>query len=152
MLSPPPVEAENAPPEAPPVGCRVLVVDDNVPAARLVARLVEKLGCQTTTAYDGPAALDAADACQPDLILLDIGLPKLDGYEVARRLRSRPECRQTLLVALTGYGTEEDRRNSAAAGFDDHLVKPVGLDTLQKVLAHPRLRAAAERPPSAPGD
>jgi CheY-like chemotaxis protein len=122
-------------------GRRILVVDDNVPGARLLGRLLEKLGRhEIRTVHDGEAALEAAEAFRPDLILLDIGLPKLDGYEVARRLRQRPRFDGTLLVALTGYGTEEDRRKSIEAGFDEHVTKPPGVDLLRKVLAHPKLR------------
>lgn len=114
---------------------RVLVVDDNVPAAKLLVRLLGALGAQdVVTAHDGPGALVAAEAYAPDIILLDVGLPKLSGLEVARRLRSRPEFASTLLIALTGYGTEDDRRRSADAGFDDHLTKPPTLDALRALL------------------
>lgn len=120
---------------------RILVVDDNVPATKLLVRLFGKLGDhEIVTAYDGAGALTAADAYRPDLILLDIGLPRMDGYEVARRLRANPVFDQSLLVALTGYGTEEDRRRSAAAGFDQHVVKPPSLQVLNEVLTHPKLR------------
>lgn len=115
---------------------RVLVVDDNVPAAKLLVRLLGALGAQdVVTAHDGPGALVAAEAYAPDIILLDIGLPKLSGLEVARRLRERPQFASTLLVALTGYGTEDDRRRSAEAGFDDHLTKPPTIEALRAVLA-----------------
>src|SRR5690606_15126870 len=106
---------------------RVLVVDDNVPAAKLLVRLLEKLGHEVVAAHDGQAALTAAKASRPDLILLDIGLPVMDGYEVARRLCAMPEFQNTRIVALTGYGTDEDRRRSAEAGFDDHVTKPPSL-------------------------
>jgi two-component system CheB/CheR fusion protein len=82
------------------------------------------------------AALKAAEDFQPQIILLDIGLPRMDGYEVARRLRERPEMEKVLLVALTGYGQDEDRRRSEEAGFNAHLVKPVDPDALRTVLAH----------------
>lgn len=114
---------------------RVLVVDDNIPAAKLLVRLLGALGAQdVVTAHDGPGALVAAEAYAPDIILLDIGLPKLSGLEVARRLRARPEFASTLMVALTGYGTEDDRRRSAEAGFDDHLTKPPTIDSLRALL------------------
>lgn len=114
---------------------RILVVDDNVAAATLLVRLLSKLGrYKTETAHDGEAAIAAAKSRQPDLILLDIGLPKLDGYEVARQLRALPEFKATFLVALTGYGSEGDQRRSADAGFDEHVVKPPSLETLQHVL------------------
>jgi CheY-like chemotaxis protein len=86
-------------------------------------------------AHDGPSACEAALGGTPDLVLLDLGLPGLDGYEVARRLRREPSLDGICLVALTGYGGESDRRRSAEAGFDAHLVKPVGFDALRRVLA-----------------
>jgi PAS domain S-box-containing protein len=114
---------------------RILVVDDNVSAANMLSLLLEKLGDhQVFTAHDGIAALDAAKQYSPDLILLDIGLPKLDGLEVARQLRTHRQFDRVRLVALTGYGTEEDRRKSFDAGFDAHLVKPPGIEALQKLL------------------
>lgn len=118
---------------------RVLVVDDNVPAAKLLVRVLGALGAQdVVTAHDGPGALVAADAYAPDIILLDIGLPKLSGLEVAKRLRARPEFASTLLIALTGYGTEDDRRRSAEAGFDEHLTKPPSIDALRRLLERRR--------------
>jgi CheY-like chemotaxis protein len=86
------------------------------------------------TAHDGPSALEQAAAFAPDVVLLDIGLPGFDGYEVARRLRELPELRKTLIVALTGFGQESDRERALHAGFDEHLVKPVDLDVVQAVL------------------
>ena len=133
--------SEDVPADTPAASCRILVVDDNAPAAKLLGRLLGKLGDHIiVTAHDGPAALTMAAEFRPDLILLDIGLPRMDGYEVARRLRTMPEFRETLLVALTGYGTQDDRRRSIDAGFDDHVTKPPGVDLLRKVLAHPKLR------------
>jgi|GEM_PF-556175 len=118
----------------------ILVVDDNAPAATMLARLLQRLGeHRVNIAHDGPSALEAATAHRPDIILLDIGLPRMDGYEVARRLRERPEFERTLVIALTGYGTGEDRRKSLHAGCDDHLVKPLSLDALKYVLAHAKL-------------
>jgi CheY-like chemotaxis protein len=135
-------DASAVTPEDAPVGSlRILVVDDNVPAAKLLVRLLRKLGDhEVITAHDGEGALAAAEAYRPELILLDIGLPRMDGYEVARRLRARPEFDAVLLAALTGYGTEDDRRRTAAAGFDTHLVKPPGVDMLREIIAHPKLR------------
>lgn len=119
---------------------RILVVDDNVAAAKMLGLLLQRLGNHHLyMAYDGLEALESAKQNQPDLILLDIGLPKLDGYEVVRQLRQSPEFKRTLVVALTGYGTEEDRRKSLHAGFDEHLVKPPGVEALQKLLIHPKL-------------
>ncbi|HEV7280489.1 MAG TPA: PAS domain S-box protein [Pirellulaceae bacterium] len=119
---------------------RILVVDDNVPASKMLAMLLDRLGGhEVVTAQDGPAALEAAVAHRPHIIFLDIGLPKMDGYEVARRLRERPELETTLVVALTGYGSEADRRKTLHAGCDDHLVKPPSVKDLRYVLTHRKL-------------
>jgi len=114
---------------------KVLVVDDHRDAARILNLLIGALGHDVRTVTSGEQALMEMNAFQPEIVLLDIGLPKMDGYEVARRLRARPECREVKLVALTGWGQDEDRRRSRDAGFDLHLVKPVDSDTLQAVLA-----------------
>jgi len=103
----------------------ILVVDDNEDAARSLAMLLEMAGHTATIEHDGKAALERALRDRPDIVLLDLGLPELSGYEVVQALRSRPEGEAMRIYALTGYGTEEDRRRSAAAGFDGHLVKPV---------------------------
>jgi CheY-like chemotaxis protein len=87
------------------------------------------------TAADGAEALELASSCRPDVMLLDIGMPKLDGYEVARRVREQPWGNGTVLIALTGWGQEEDRRRSREVGFDSHLVKPLDLDALSALLA-----------------
>jgi signal transduction histidine kinase/CheY-like chemotaxis protein len=108
---------------------RVLVVDDNEDAADSLADVLRLMGHHAEVAYSGTMALQAADDLDADLILLDIGLPEIDGYEVARRLR-RMVGRDTRIVALTGYGTEEDKRRSREAGFDEHVVKPVMADAL----------------------
>lgn len=124
---PPPMEAF-----AP---CRILIVDDNVGNATIHSLLMAKLGDhEIQTAHDGPTAIEAAEAFLPDIILLDIGLPRMSGYDVAQHLRQNPALQSTMLVALTGYGAEEDRRRSQAAGFDLHLVKPPSLDALKHVL------------------
>ena len=113
---------------------RVLVCDDNEDGADSMATLLDLLGYQVRVCHDGPAALDAARDFDPDVCLLDIGLPKgMDGYEVARRLRAGGHA-TTFLAALTGYGQEEDRRRSADAGFQAHLVKPVDPKTLTELL------------------
>jgi CheY-like chemotaxis protein len=104
-----------------------------VDAAQSLGMLLELGGCAVRLAHDGPGALAAAEASPPDLILLDIGLPGMDGYEVARRLRARPDTRDAVLVAVTGYGREEDRARSRQAGFDHHLVKPLEFAALQQV-------------------
>lgn len=124
---------------------RVLVVDDNVDAARSLAMLLTAWGHEASLAHDGPAALAEAARLAPDVVLLDIGLPRMDGYEVARRLRATPEGAGLLLIALTGYGQDEDRRRSREAGFDHHLVKPVDTDALRDLLG-----AAARTPRPAP--
>jgi CheY-like chemotaxis protein len=114
---------------------RVLVVDDNRDAADSLAALLLALGSEVRTAYDGPSALAALNSYRPALVLLDLGMPGMDGYEVARRIRQEARYRDMLLVALTGWGQEEDRRRSREAGFDQHLVKPVAVEALQAVLA-----------------
>jgi two-component system CheB/CheR fusion protein len=121
---------------------RVLVVDDNVDAARALAYLLKLLGHEVALAHDGPGALAAAAAAPPELVLLDIGLPGMDGYAVAERLRAAGHGRAAL-VALTGYGQDEHLRRSISAGFDHHLVKPVNLGVLRKITAD--VRAAGGR-------
>ena len=125
---------------------RVLIVDDNVGAARLLSTLVSKLGPhQVQVAHDGPAALAKVSEFSPDLVLLDIGLPGMDGYEVARTIRRLETGGDAQLVAVTGYGQEGDRRKSWEAGFDDHLVKPVSVNTLSQILSRgKRQRATTE--------
>ncbi len=113
---------------------RVLVVDDNDDAAETLSELLQAQGFTVRTAHDGPAALEAAMAFTPDLAIVDIGLPVMDGYELAMRLRDLPALRETRLIAVTGYGQEEDRARSAAAGFHSHLVKPVDPEKLRHVL------------------
>lgn len=115
-------------------GKRVLVVDDNRDAADLMADVLQSLGYRAYTAYDGRSALDLAAELQPEIALLDIGLPVMDGYELARRLRERAPSAALRLIALTGYGSASDRDQSAAAGFDAHMVKPIELTTLARTL------------------
>ena len=119
-------------------GHRILVVDDNEDGAQSLAMLLEMLGNQVHTVYDGPQAVEAISLFHPDVVLLDIGLPTLNGYETARRLRSHPGARDALIIALTGWGQEEDRRRSREAGFDHHLVKPVDMHVLESLLATSR--------------
>src|SRR6185295_4403299 len=102
---------------------RVLVVEDNQDAAESLTTLLQLWGHDVRVAYDGLAALRLAEAETPDVILSDIGLPGMDGYELARQLRARPAFGRVVLVALSGYGRDEDRRQAAEAGFDHHLVK-----------------------------
>jgi len=113
---------------------RVLVVDDNVDSAEMIAALVSRWGHRTEQAHDGPSALKMAADFRPDVVLLDIGLPDMDGYEVARRLRATSGAPQPRIIAVSGYGREGDRLKSAAAGFDAHLVKPVDLAALEREL------------------
>ena len=109
---------------------RILIVDDSNDARESLQRLLSRLGHEVEVAHDGPSSIDVAIRCTPDLVLLDIGLPGMDGYEVARRMRGEPSLDGVYLVALTGYGSESDRQRSTAEGFDDHLVKPIEFDDL----------------------
>jgi len=114
---------------------RILVVDDHRDAARVLGLLLDSMGHEVQTATDGQQALDTIASFHPDIVFLDIGLPQLDGYEVARRVRKRPDLNGTRLIALTGWSHAEDRQRTREAGFDAHLVKPVGVKTLKEVLA-----------------
>jgi two-component system CheB/CheR fusion protein len=114
---------------------RVLVVDDNVDAADSLCLLLEVTGHTTRQAHDGPSAIELATSFQPDVVLLDIGLPGLDGYEVARRMRRQAVTAGSLIVAISGYGQQEDRVKAREAGFDHHLTKPVVFGDLQAILA-----------------
>lgn len=122
---------------------RVLVVDDNLDAREALRFLLEDEGHDVATAADGPQALEQARSFVPEIVLLDIGLPGMDGYEVARRLRSVPECADAVIVAVSGYGQAEDRARSSTAGFDDHLLKPVAPDLLLKIVSGSHRRQAA---------
>ena len=113
---------------------RILVVDDNLDTARGMAKLMKLIGHDVATAHDGPLALELAREFGPEIVLLDIGLPGMDGYEVALRLRREASCEDALIIAASGYGQEEDIRRSKAAGFDHHLTKPLDLDALLGLL------------------
>ena len=113
---------------------RVLVVDDNIDSAESLSTLLDMLGCQTRAAHDGQAALVAAGEFHPHAVLLDIGLPLLSGHEVARELRRQPGGANLLLIAMSGWGQDDDRRKSHQAGFDHHLVKPVDLDEVNALI------------------
>ena len=119
----------------PAVGRRILVVDDSEDGAELLAMLLQFGGHETHKAHDGVEALEAAERFRPDVVLLDIGLPRLNGHEVCRRIRQEPWGKDMVLVALTGWGQEEDRQRSKDAGFNTHIVKPVDHDLLMKLLA-----------------
>ena len=127
--------AGEANPVRPTARLRILVADDNLDAAESLAILLTLEGNETRTAHDGLEALDVAAAFRPDVILLDIGMPKLNGYEVCRSIRQQAWGKNMVVIALTGWGQEGDRRKSHAAGFDFHLIKPVDLDVLNKLLA-----------------
>jgi PAS domain S-box-containing protein len=116
-------------------GVRVLIVDDNIDSALTMAQVLEMLGYETRTVHDGLEAVTAAQAFAPDVVVLDIGLPRINGHEAARRIRQLPGGRDMMLVALSGWGQEDDLRKSAAAGFDRHFVKPVDLHALMEVVA-----------------
>jgi CheY-like chemotaxis protein len=116
----------------------ILVVDDNVDAAESLALLLRLKDHDVRVAHDGPAALASVEADPPDLVFLDIGMPVMSGYDVAQRLRQRPGLKSLVLVAMTGWGQEEDRRRSLDAGFDHHLVKPVEPDALHQLLCRSR--------------
>jgi PAS domain S-box-containing protein len=129
--------AENAELEKtfpPALGLRVLVVDDNRDAAEVLAMLLESIGVNAQAVNGGPAALAVVPNYQPNVILMDIGMPGMDGYEVARRIRAQPQFNGIKLVALTGWGQEKDHRNSRAAGFDFHLTKPVDFKVLKELI------------------
>jgi len=114
---------------------RILVVDDNRDSADSLSEMLKMTGNDTRTAYDGQAGVDVAGEFRPDVILLDIGLPKLNGYEACRRIRNEPWGQRIVLIAVTGWGQDEDRRRSHEAGFDRHLVKPVDPQALMTILA-----------------
>jgi len=116
---------------------RILVIEDNRDAANSEALLLQLCGYEVTVAYTGPDGVKAAELFQPNIVLCDIGLPGLDGYGVARKLRSNPATARTRLIAVTAYGQDEDRRRSREAGFEDHFVKPVDPNALLGVLNHP---------------
>jgi PAS domain S-box-containing protein len=137
----PPVAAPPAPVASPaPTAARVLIVEDNAGTAESLRMLLEVFGFEVRAVGDGPAALAAVRAQAPDVMLVDIGLPGMDGYELARRIRADAAANGITLVALTGYGQEEDRRDAIAAGFDHHLVKPVDVEQVRRLLADVRGR------------
>jgi CheY-like chemotaxis protein len=122
---------------------RVLIVDDNIDACETLAMMLELLGQQTRQAHEGAGALKAAAEYKPELIFMDIGLPGLTGHEVAERMRRELGMTETYIVALSGYGTEEDRRKSLFAGFDNHFVKPLDPTALPAILAEADRRRGA---------
>jgi len=137
-VSEPVVAAEN--PRGP--RRRVLVVDDNRDAAASLAMILKIMGHEVRTAHDGEAAVAVAAEYRPRLVLMDLGMPKVDGYEAARRMRLQPWGAELFLVALTGWGAEEDRRRTQDGGFDSHLVKPVDMDILKRLIAEMPINAS----------
>jgi PAS domain S-box-containing protein len=114
---------------------RILIVDDNRDGADSLSELLQMMGSDTRTAYDGQQGVDIAGEYRPDVILLDIGLPKLNGFEACRLIREQPKGKDAVIIAMTGWGQEEDRRRSREAGFDHHMVKPVDLQALMKMVS-----------------
>jgi PAS domain S-box-containing protein len=121
--------------------CRILIVDDNVDTAQGLARLLKRVGHETALAHDGLEAIEIARDMSPHFVILDIGLPAMDGYEVVRRLRKEACCTSSVMIAVTGYGQPEDRQRAFAAGFDHHLVKPIDLEELKALLQTSAVRA-----------
>jgi CheY-like chemotaxis protein len=144
VVAPPPQPTDREEPDLS-IPRRVLVVDDNVDAAELLVDVLARFGCTAHAVHDGPAALAAVEAFRPDVALLDIGLPVMDGYELARRLAQQPGLADLRLVAVTGYGQRQDRDRSARAGFHAHLVKPLELTQLRQTLAQVMLHEANGR-------
>lgn len=129
-----------------PSAFKVLVVDDNRDSADSACAIIRLLGCDAECAYDGPSALAAAARWQPEMVLLDLAMPGLDGYTTLRRLRALPAMDHAHVVAMTGYGSQEDRQRTSRAGFDGHLTKPVELDALTRVIDSVRQRGEGARP------
>jgi CheY-like chemotaxis protein len=121
-------------------GFRILVVDDNVDSAESLAMLLSLGSHDTRVAHSGAEALTAVDDFSPEVVFLDIGMPGMNGYEVARELRKRTELQETVLIALTGWGREDDVKLSRDAGFHEHLMKPVDFDAIETLLS--RLKSA----------
>lgn len=132
-IGPPCATREQPPNDA--AALRILVIEDNVDAARVLAELLQLQDHQVWVATDGPTGITLAHEHTPDVILCDIGLPGMSGYDVAKALRSSPDLGGTRLIALSGYGQPDARDKSADAGFETHLVKPVDLATLERLLA-----------------
>ena len=140
---PRPAGAQAAEPARAPAAKRVLVVDDNIDAAVTLGHLLRSLGHEVQVVHDGATALKAADELRPDVVLLDIGMPGMDGYEVARRLRTAHKDRRFRIVAITGWGQDADRQRAKEAGFDVHLVKPVDPSLLVRMLDERNGRSGA---------
>jgi two-component system, OmpR family, response regulator len=113
---------------------RILFVDDSIDAAIAMSMLLEALGHEVRTEHDGPSALASVDAFRPEVVVLDIGLPGMNGFDVARAMRKLDATRNALMIALTGYGSDADRKDAIDAGFDHHLTKPVSITDLEALL------------------
>ncbi len=137
------LRSENATRPRPLPGRRILLVDDNRDAAETLGALLSTLGASVRVVDSGGAAIEALDTYMPDALLLDIGMPEMDGFEVARRVRAMPRHARVLLIALTGWGQEHDRQRSRAAGFDHHVVKPPDIERLCELLNAGRSSDAA---------
>jgi CheY-like chemotaxis protein len=120
-------------------GRRVLVVDDTAGAAKITARLLELLGYHVEVAYAGRSAIEQSRSFRPEIVVLDVSLPDMDGYAVAGELRLLSETKSALIVALTGHSDESHRLRALAAGFDEFLVKPADVNSLKDLAAHPKL-------------
>ncbi len=136
-----------SPTDLPQVASRVVIIDDNLDAATTIAMLVEQLGGAARMAHDAASGLAAVEDFQPDIVLLDIGMPGIDGYETCRRIRQQPSPRHIIVVAVTGWGRSQDKQRALDAGFDAHLTKPVDPAALASVLARLRSMDAEDRPP-----
>ncbi len=133
-------------PAEPRVSRRVLVVDDNTDNAELLKILLEEEGHETFMAHDGVEGLAAAERLRPDVVLMDLGLPRIDGFDACRRIREQPWGKRILMIAITGWGQDVDRRKSQEAGFDHHLVKPVEASDISALMSG---SAAVEQHPKA---
>lgn len=122
---------------------RVVVIDDDRDVADSLAMLLELLGCDVKTAYSGTAGVSLVTDFAPSVVFLDLGMPDINGFETARRIRAEPAGQQTLLIALTGWGQDADKRRTREAGFDRHLVKPADISALEEILT-----SADEEPPA----
>jgi CheY-like chemotaxis protein len=142
--------APHARPAAPVTPRRILVIEDNEDAREMLRMALELAGHEVHAAPDGPSGVALAARMSPELVLVDVGLPGMDGYEVARRIRSVPGGKTMRLIAVTGYGQAQDRRRAEEAGFDLHLTKPVAAERLAEVIAAPRQPVRGTLPPPSP--
>jgi two-component system, sensor histidine kinase len=136
-VTPPPHATQTSTPADATARRRVLLVEDNEDARQMIAFMLRKAGHEVYEAADGMAGVETAFRERPNIAIVDVGLPGLDGYEVAQRIRANPETNSMVLVALTGYGLPEDKRRAAEAGFAEHLMKPVDFDQLRRVICLP---------------